>query len=101
MQINFKEKKYFTFTLKNTIILKMNYICFTTTSCPKCPEFKSFITQNVKFEGEIWDETKPNFMEKISEHDVTAAPTILIFDNGEEVFRTSEIYDLGEFLKSV
>jgi thioredoxin-related protein len=77
----------------------MNYICFTTTSCPKCPEFKSFIAENIKFEGEILDETKPNFMEIISSHNVTAAPTILIFDSKKEVFRTSEIYELGEFLK--
>ncbi len=77
----------------------MNYICFTTTSCPKCPEFKSFITENVKFEGEIWDETTPNFMDTISKHGVTAAPTILFFEDEKEVFRTNEVYELGEFLK--
>ncbi len=79
----------------------MNYICFTTTSCPKCPEFKSFITNNIKFEGEIWDETKPNFTEKIAEYGVTAAPTILIFEDEKEVLRTSEIYELDEFLKKM
>ncbi len=78
----------------------MNYICFTTTSCPKCPEFKSFITENIKFAGEILDETKPNFTEGISKYQVTAAPTILIFDEKKEVFRTNEIYELDDFLKN-
>ncbi len=38
-------------------------------------------------------------MDTISKHGVTAAPTILFFEDEKEVFRTNEVYELGEFLK--
>ncbi len=76
----------------------MNYILFTTTRCPKCPEFKSFVSKNINFKGKILDETMPEFSEKIQELNVTAAPTIIIFEDGKEVFRASETYELEGFL---
>ena len=78
----------------------MNYTLFTTTQCPKCPEFKTFVTEKIKFPGEILDETSLNFSDKIQEYGVTAAPVIIIFKENKEILRTSEIYDLEEFLKN-
>lgn len=79
----------------------MNYLLFTTTRCPKCPEFKQFVADNVPFEGVILDETMPDFHDKIAESGVSNAPTILIFDGDKEVFRGSEVYELEDFLKTV
>lgn len=79
----------------------MHYILFTTTRCPKCPEFKEFIKKHVGFEGEALDETSPNFLEKTQEYKVSSAPTIIIFDkNKTEIFRGDETYELEEFLKN-
>ncbi len=80
----------------------MNYLLLTTTSCPKCPAMKEFVRENFAgFSGEILDETKPNFMEEVQKYGVTVAPVLLIFDNGKEVFRGSEIYEVEDFLKQI
>ncbi len=78
----------------------MNYLLFTTTRCPKCPEFKKFVTDNVSFEGKILNETMEEFGDLIADYDVSNAPTIIIFDDGREVFRGSETYELEGFLNS-
>jgi len=78
----------------------MKYILFTTTRCPKCPAIKEYVKQNVKFAGEIMDETNPNFAKLIEEHEVQAAPTFIVWiDNGMEHFRGNEITEIEEFLK--
>ncbi len=87
----------------------MNYLLFTTTSCPKCPKMKEFVRENLQpalklrstgaVSGEILDETKPNFMEQVQKYGVTVAPVLLIFKDGEEIFRGSEIYEVEDFLK--
>lgn len=78
----------------------MNAILFTTTSCPKCPAFKAFVAEHVKFPVEILNETMPNFTDKIGEYGVTNAPTLIVFDDeGSEVFRGSEVYEVEDFLK--
>ncbi len=79
----------------------MNYLLFTTTRCPKCPEFKEFVAENVKFEGTILDETQPDFHDKIGEYNVANAPTIIVFEDGKEIFRGSEVYELEGFLKAL
>ena len=76
----------------------MNYLLFITTRCPKCPEFKTFVSENITFEGKILDETSPEFPEKIQEFNVLTAPIIIIFEDEKESFRTSEIYELKEFI---
>ena len=79
----------------------MNYKLFTTSTCPKCPEFKAFVAENVKFEGEILDEKTPNFMDQAQNYGITKAPAFLVFEGEKEIFRTSETYDLDDFLKGV
>ena len=79
----------------------MHYLLFTTTSCPKCPEVKAYVLENINFDGVILDETNPEFPDKASEYGVTMAPTMIIFnDQEEEVFRGSEVYEMEDFLKS-
>ena len=79
----------------------MNYLLFTTTRCPKCPEFKKFVADHVTFEGTVLNETMPEFGDRIAEYEVSNAPTIIIFDEGREVFRGSETYELEAFLKTL
>lgn len=78
----------------------MRYVLFTTATCPKCPAMKSFVAENIKFEGEVLDNNSENFGERIAEAGVQNAPTIVIYeDGGQEVFRTDEVDQLDEWLK--
>lgn len=80
----------------------MHYILFTTTRCPKCPEFKQFIENNVSFPGKLLDETMSEFTDMIVEFNATSAPLIIIFDSQDnEVLRTNETYEIQEFLGSL
>lgn len=80
----------------------MNYILLTTTSCPKCPAMKEFVSENLAgFSGKILDETNPNFMDQVQKYGVTVAPVLIIFDGEKEVFRGSEIYEVEDFLKTL
>ncbi len=78
----------------------MRYLLFTTTTCPKCPAMKEFVSENISFEGELIDNNAPGFMKKAGELRVDSAPTIIIFDDsGAEVFRGSEPQEAKEFLE--
>lgn len=77
----------------------MNYLLFTTTRCPKCPAFRAYVEENLDMEGEVIDENIPDFGKRIADSHVANAPTILIYDGDEEVFRTSEVGELEEFLR--
>ena len=77
----------------------MNYILLTTTRCPKCPAFKAFVADNVPFEGQIYDETCPEFMDLVQKWNATAAPVMIILDGDTEVFRTSDMAALADFLE--
>jgi len=79
----------------------MRYVLFTTTSCPKCPAVKAVVSEKVSFEGEILDETSPGFGDRISAAGVTNAPTFIVYDGEEEVFRGSEVYEIEGFLDSL
>lgn len=78
----------------------MHYLLFTTTTCPKCPAFKEYVSENADFEGEMIDENSEEFMAKAQELNVTAAPTIIIFEDEDEIFRTSDTSELDSFLSS-
>ena len=79
----------------------MKFLLFTTSQCPKCPEFKDYVADKITFEGEILNETHPQFMAKIQEFSVISAPTIIFFKDDKETYRTQEIYELEEFLASL
>jgi hypothetical protein len=77
----------------------MNYLLFTTITCPKCPAVKQFVAANVTFPGETVDNTRSDFMELAGQHGVSVAPTFIVFDNGNEVFRGNEASEIDSFLK--
>lgn len=77
----------------------MNYLLFTTTQCPKCPEIKKFVSEKVILPGRILNETMPDFGDLIGEHGVSAAPTMIVFEKGQEVFRGNEISEIEDFIK--
>lgn len=77
----------------------MNYLLFTTTTCPKCPAVKQFVVSNITFAGELVDNTRPDFMALAGEHGVSVAPTFIVFENGNEVFRGNEASEIDSFLK--
>lgn len=79
----------------------MYYILFTTTRCNKCPDFKSYVKDHIRFKGIILDEVSDEFADEISKNNVISAPTLIIYENDlrkKEIFRTSEIYEVKEFL---
>jgi glutaredoxin len=78
----------------------MHYILFTTTHCNKCPAMKSFVKDKVKFSGKILDENSEDFREEVAKNNLTSAPTFIVHDKNQEIFRSSEIYEIEEFLKN-
>lgn len=78
----------------------MSYLLFTTTRCPKCPEFKAAVAAKVQGEGRVLSELDPDFGELASVYGVTAAPTILFFQGEHETFRTSDLSELDSFLNN-
>ncbi len=79
----------------------MNGILITTTTCPKCPAMKTWVADNVKFDVLIIDETHPEFADLLQTYNVTTAPTFIIEENGEEVFRGNDDYEIEDFLKNL
>ena len=79
----------------------MNGILLTTTSCPKCPAIKTWVTDNITFDVLVVDETHPEFTDLLRKYSVTNAPTLIIEKDGEEVFRGNEDYEIEYFLKSL
>jgi len=79
----------------------MNGILLTTTSCPKCPAMKAWVADNINFDVLIVDENHPEFTDLLGKYSVTTAPTLILEENGTEVFRGSEDYEVDEFLKSL
>jgi thioredoxin-related protein len=80
----------------------MNYLLFTTTRCPKCPEFKKFVQEKIAINGLILDEYSETFSEEISKCKVSNAPTIILFDESQnELYRTSDISSLEDFLRMI
>ncbi len=77
----------------------MRYILFTSSNCQKCPKFRETVKTSIDFEGDILDEKQENFIEMITKYSVSAAPTIIIFDQDKEVFRTDDEYDLITYIQ--
>jgi len=79
----------------------MKYLLLTTTRCPKCPEVKAWVSENISFPGEILDETHENFLSQVQALSIAAAPAFILFnDQEEELFRGSEISEIQDFLAS-
>jgi len=76
----------------------MNYLLFTTETCPKCPEVKKFVKNNIIFNWDILNNTNHDFMEKAQKYWVSQAPTFIIFDWGNEIFRGNEVSEIEDFL---
>ncbi len=77
----------------------MHYLLFTTTRCPKCPDFKNFVAEKISFKGECLNEQHSDFQRLAAKFGVTMAPSILIFsDQNERLLCTSETHELETFL---
>lgn len=80
----------------------MHYLLFTTTACPKCPEFKAFVTDNILFKGEMLDENHEDFQAKAAEFEITMAPLLIVFSEYDEVLlKASEIVEVEDFINSI
>lgn len=78
-----------------------SYLLFTSTTCVKCPAFKRIVSEKISFEGKTVDQTFPEFGSLVQKHQISAAPTLIIFEDDQEIFRTSEEYDLEQFLANM
>lgn len=79
---------------------EVTYLLFTTTTCPKCPAFKAWVSEFLDgYPGQVVDNTSPDFMDKAQTYGVTTAPTLILFDEAEgEIFRTDEISAIADYL---
>jgi len=78
----------------------MNGILLTTMSCPKCPAIKAWIADNIKFDVRLVDDMAPDFGDVVAKYGVTAAPYFIIEEDGKEIFRGQEDYEIEDFLKT-
>lgn len=78
----------------------MNYLLFTTSSCPKCPEVKTYVQDNLGIRGRVVDNSDADFMNLATQHGVMQAPTLLVFcENKGEEFRGNEVGEIEYWLK--
>lgn len=87
--------------IEYTNVSTMNYLLFTTTTCPQCPSFKEFVNKFVKFPGSMINEYSENFQELGEKFGISSVPTLLVFENDtleNPVFRTSNAAELYTFL---
>ncbi len=78
----------------------MKGILITTTTCPKCPPMKTWVAEKADFDVDVFDETSPGFTDILGDYSVTHAPTLILFDGDEEVFRGNEVTEIEDFLKN-
>ena len=79
----------------------MNYLLFTTTTCPRCPAVKKFVADNFSLPGRTVDNTDPEFMDLAGRYGVSVAPTLLVFDEGgAQVLRANEVGEIEYWLQS-
>lgn len=81
----------------------MNYLLFTTTTCPRCPSFKEFVGRFVKFPGKIIDERDETFQNLSLEFAISSVPTLLVFEDESHetaVLRTGDAAELYTFLQT-
>jgi thioredoxin-related protein len=79
----------------------MNYLLFTTNTCPKCPAFKDYVKNNFEGDGKILDNTDSNFLELIKKYQVSSAPFFIAFKDDQEIFKTGDLAELMEFKNSL
>ncbi len=79
----------------------MNYLLFTTRTCPRCPEVKAFVRDHVTFPGRVLDETAADFPDLAQRHGVQQAPTLVVLDGEREVFRGNEADEIAFWLQSL
>lgn len=82
----------------------MQYLLFTTTSCPKCPAFKRQLELTLAtVAGRVIDERDADFAALAQRHSVGNVPLLIVFDDeaGESaVLRTGEVSDLLGFART-
>lgn len=61
------------------------YKLFYTPTCPKCPAVKKYVKGNLDIEGEMIDASKPEGLEEAQKYNVSKAPTVVFFDDENNV----------------
>jgi len=79
----------------------MQYLLFTTLTCPKCPAVKVWVTENISFPGRIIDNGQADFMDLAMQYGVQEAPTfIALNENQAELWRANEVSEIQHYLKA-
>ena len=80
--------------------MEINYLLFTTPTCPSCPPVKAFLKEleiNGQVNGEQVDVTDDRGYERAINFNISKAPTVVFFEGGKEVGRA---HNIGE-IKSI
>ncbi|ENO12073.1 glutaredoxin-like protein [Thermoplasmatales archaeon SCGC AB-539-C06] len=65
---------------------------FTTPMCPKCNALKESMKEE-KIEVEVVDATTPEGLEQARKYQVSSVPTVLFFDEKEEIVSTAHNFE--------
>lgn len=81
----------------------MNYLLFTTPTCPKCPGFKDFVQTHLHFQGNMIDPSDEHFFELSRRYMVNTVPTLIVFEDEQResaILRTNDISEVYDFINS-
>ena len=81
--------------------MNLNYMLFTSSSCPKCPEMKKIVKESISFDGVVLDNTMNDFRQNAERLNVMTAPTLVVLEGGNEIGRVTEPSQINDLLKSI
>ncbi len=73
------------------------YVLFTTPTCPSCPAVKNYLNEletKGQLTGEKVDVTQNNGHVKAIKFNVSKAPTVVFFENDQEIGRAHNISEI-------
>ena len=86
---------------ENAKNMNLNYMLFTSSSCPKCPEMKKIVKESISFDGVVLDNTMNDFRQNAERLNVMTAPTLVVLEGGNEIGRVTEPSQINDLLKSI
>jgi len=65
----------------------IEFLVFTTPTCPNCPVVKEYLQNQDKIKGKMVDASTSEGLELARKYEVTAVPTVIFFQDDKEINR--------------